>query len=120
MPRSLLFVYGTLHPDRAPLELAADVARFLPLGEGTIEGELHEAGGYPAVLVDDQYRGSVAGVVFELPDDAALLKRLDDYEGFYPANPEASLYVRRLLPVTSADGQRRDCWVYVYNQPIQD
>ena len=120
MTQRLLFVYGTLHPDRAPRELADDVKRFAPIGPGTIQGELREIGGYPATLVGERFQGSVPGVVFELPDDPALLKRLDDYEGFYPDDPASSLYVRVQVPVALPDGQHRSCWAYIYNQRVPD
>ncbi len=116
MAKQALFVYGTLHPDRAPSEIAMDVRRFIPVGRGTIRGELEQLRDYPAVRVAATERTRVEGTVFELPDDPGLLARLDNYEEFDPADPVGSLFVRRKIHVTLADGKRRTCWAYIYNR----
>ena len=116
MAKQALFVYGTLHPDHAPPEIAKDVSRFVPVGRGTIRGELEQMPEYPAVRVAARGGNRVEGTVFELPDDPGLLSRLDGYEEFDPANPDESLFIRKKLHVTLANGKRRSCWVYVYNR----
>ena len=113
-----LFVYGTLHPQRAPREIAGDVKRFKPVGEGTIRGEIRELADFPAVRRRRHSKDRVSGVVFEMPDDPALLARLDAYEDYQPNNLQASLFLRKKVMVTLADGRRRACWAYVYNQPL--
>ena len=35
--RDLLFIYGTLHPDRAPAEIAAAARRLQPIGPQQFE-----------------------------------------------------------------------------------
>jgi gamma-glutamylcyclotransferase (GGCT)/AIG2-like uncharacterized protein YtfP len=52
------------------------------------------------------------------PKTPEALKRLDDYEEFYPQNLDASLFRRERTTVTLRDGTRERIWVYVYNQPI--
>jgi gamma-glutamylcyclotransferase (GGCT)/AIG2-like uncharacterized protein YtfP len=113
-----LFVYGTLHPDRAPREIAAEAKKLRPVGPGTICGKLYHLGAYPGVVVPAGTRGRVAGFVFALPEDEDILPRLDAYEDFRPADPESSLFVRAQCTVTLADDRRVRCWVYVYNQPL--
>ncbi len=111
----LLFVYGTLHPDRAPAEIAA-VARTLTLvGPATIRGTLLDLGAYPGVLLDSE--DEVRGNIFALPDPAdATWQRLDAYEDFRPGDPAASLFLRRQTVATLADGSELVCGVYVYNR----
>ena len=113
MARTALFVYGTLHPDRAPAEIAEDVSRFVSLGSGTVAGRLVQLNGYPGLVSGDE---RVAGEVFEVPHDPGLIARLDAYEGFLPEDRAGSLFVRERLPVTMGDGSERRCWVYVYHR----
>lgn len=113
-----LFVYGTLHPDRAPEEIAEAVNKLRPLGAGTTRGELHDLGEYPAVFLESRNRSLVKGLVFALPEDAETLASLDRYEEFQPSDPENSLFIRAKRLVTFADGTRRRCWVYLYNRPL--
>ncbi|QHN04918.1 gamma-glutamylcyclotransferase [Granulicella sp. WH15] len=113
-----LFVYGTLHPERAPEEIAAAVGKLRPVGQGTIRGKLYDLGEFPAVVVNGGRGQKVSGSVFALPDDPETLASLDDYEEFSPSDPTNSLFVRSKRMVTLADGRRRLCWVYVYNKEL--
>ncbi len=112
-----LFVYGTLHPDRASAEIRDVVRRLVAVSSGTVLGKLHDVGEYPA-LVTNGCRQPVAGTLFALPDDPDVLRRLDAYEEFDPKQPEASLFRRRKRTVTLSDGRRERHWVYVYNRPM--
>ena len=111
-----LFAYGTLLPGRAPAEIAEGVELLRPAGEGFVRGVLYDLGDYPGAVLDPSSQQKISGVIFELPEDADLLRRLDAYEGFNAAAPEKSLFVRTLHPVTIATGQGLDCWIYVYNR----
>ena len=117
-----LFIYGTLHPDRAPAAIA-DTARLLkPFGRATIQGRLYDLGPYPGVVLSDDPANTVSGELFQLPNDPAILARLDDYEDFRPSDPAASLFLRQQTLATlqdSADaGTEIACWVYTYNRSI--
>ena len=113
-----LFVYGTIHPDRAPAEIKAVVKKLVPIGQGTISGTLqHDLGPYPALTLNGKKTQRVRGAVFALPD-AETLRRLDRYEEYLPADPENSLFIRSKRLVTFDDGTRRFCWVYTYNQKL--
>jgi gamma-glutamylcyclotransferase (GGCT)/AIG2-like uncharacterized protein YtfP len=113
-----LFVYGTLHPDRAPSEIAGVVARMTPVGRGTIRGMRYELGSFPAVVFDHRRAGLVEGEVFLLPEDPEALPRLDRYEDYDPENLPSSLFRRERTTVTFNDGSQESCWVYLYNQPL--
>lgn len=110
-----LFVFGTLHPDRAPGEIADAVRHLRPIGPGTIQGVRYQLPDYPAVVLNPHGTDTVSGDVFALPQDPPILARLDEYEGYQPENPADSLFLRLKTPVTFADGSQQDCWVYVYN-----
>ena len=110
----LLFIYGTLHPDRAPSEIAPIARRLTPLGPATIRGTLLDLGDYPGVLLG--LEGEVSGALFALPEgeEAALWSRLDAFEDFRPHDPHASLFVRQQTMALRSDGSQVRCFIYTY------
>jgi gamma-glutamylcyclotransferase (GGCT)/AIG2-like uncharacterized protein YtfP len=124
-----LFTYGTLQSGHAPAAIASAAARLRHIGEGHIRGTLYNLGRYPgailnANLADMNARNAnatrkVYGTVYELPDHHALLRRLDDYEEYFPNAPALSQYLRVLHPVELAVGQVLECWIYVYNRDVR-
>src|ERR1700721_4117067 len=115
-----LFVYGTLSPRHAPLEIAATVRRLRPGGQASVRGRLYDLGEYPGAVLSGKSRSVIRGEVFELPGDRSTLTSLDDYEGFEPNNRSSSLFLRRAWPVTMDDGKKLRCWVDVYNGNMKD
>lgn len=109
-----LFTYGTLLPGLVPRPMAAAMASLQPLGPAWMRGRLYDLGRYPGAICDPASGGKIWGEVFGLADGRAVLKTLDAYEGYSPAKPAESLFVRRRLPATLADGRRIRCWVYLY------
>jgi gamma-glutamylcyclotransferase (GGCT)/AIG2-like uncharacterized protein YtfP len=108
-----LFIYGTLHPDRAPREIAPAARRLVPHARGTIRARLYNLGAYPGVILDDT-APPVRGQVFTVPDGETLAA-LDVYEDYRTADPANSLFLREETVVTLDDGSHQTCWVYVYN-----
>jgi gamma-glutamylcyclotransferase (GGCT)/AIG2-like uncharacterized protein YtfP len=117
----LLFIYGTLHPDRAPADIA-DVARSLDfVSSGTLRGRLYDLGDYPGLILDDTPDApTISGDIFAVPDGQTLAA-IDTYEQFRPADPSNSLFDRTHAIVTLADGSQQSCSVYVYSRmtPLQ-
>jgi gamma-glutamylcyclotransferase (GGCT)/AIG2-like uncharacterized protein YtfP len=113
-----LFVYGTLHPDRAPKEIADIVSRFRHVGYGTIRGVRYELDDYPAVVLKSRSAEEIPGEIFVLPSDSSALARLDEYEEYQPDDPAHSLFRRMKTAVTFDDGTQQECWVYAYNGPL--
>jgi len=115
-----LFIYGTLHPDRAPAEIAPTVALLRPLGPATLRGQLMNLGPYPGLLLPGEE--IIHGELFALPEERQLRahtwQALDAYEDFRPASPETSLFTRVLTRVALPDGETRQAWVYIFNQPV--
>jgi len=114
-----LFVYGTLHPDRAPDEIAHVVRRFKTLGTGTIRARLHRFHDFPAIKIDQKNGSRISGEVFRVPSEVDL-KELDEYEEYYPAALDKSLFQRRQVKVRLEDGTSTDCWVYEYNGSLPE
>ncbi len=113
-----LFVYGTLHPDRAPEEVRQQAQQLVWRGSGSVAGQLRDLGEYFALLPGDVGH-DVEGDVFSLPDDhGSLLAAFDRYEGYDPQAPESSLFLRQKRTVTLPDGHTEQHWVYVYNRDL--
>jgi gamma-glutamylcyclotransferase (GGCT)/AIG2-like uncharacterized protein YtfP len=116
-----LFVYGTLHPSRAPAGIAPTVALLKPLGPATLRGRLLNLGAYPGLILPGS--DEIPGELFALPDDPALRARvwaaLDAYEDFRPDAPDSSLFTRALTRVTLPDGDSQTAWVYLFNQSVR-
>ena len=114
----LLFVYGTLHPERAPAGIAHAARKLKRIGSATLRGRLIDLGDYPGLLLadgNDSGAGSVRGEIFVVPD-LITLAELDGYEDYSPSNPAASLFRRVKVTAHAADGSPTVCWVYVYNR----
>jgi gamma-glutamylcyclotransferase (GGCT)/AIG2-like uncharacterized protein YtfP len=110
----LLFIYGTLHPDRAPREIAATARCLTSIGRATIRARLLDLGAYPGIVLDDT-AAPIPGELFSVPD-AATLAALDAYEDYRPHDPANSLFLRTKAVVTLDDGSEKSCWVYIFNQ----
>ncbi len=113
-----LFAYGTLQPGLVPASMSQVAAKLTPIGEGFVRGVLYDLGRYPGAIPDANSQTRITGNVLELPPDAGVLTQLDAYEGFDPASPDASEYVREPQTVELADGRSLECWFYRYNLPV--
>jgi gamma-glutamylcyclotransferase (GGCT)/AIG2-like uncharacterized protein YtfP len=116
----LLFVYGTLLPSRAPMELREMLSVLRPVTSGAMPGYLYDLGEFPGAVYDQSTNARIHGEVFELPIGSALLDLLDEYEGFVPADPRASLFIREKRPIELGDNSHLHCWVYLYNRDPEE
>ena len=108
-----LFVYGTLKRGQANYPLLAPYARaVLP---ATARGLLCDLGLFPA-LVDAP--GVVRGELIRIEPAAmpAALAIIDALEGYDPADPAGSMYVRRVVAVRLGDGSAGEAYAYFYNR----
>lgn len=80
-----------------------------------MRGRLLDLGEFPGAILSKN-GNEISGTVFELPEDPALLSRLDAYEEYDPSHPEKSLFLRERTIVKMEDGSQRECWIYIYNQ----
>ena len=118
MTSDRLFVYGTLmrgfdHPMAQLLSRSADF-----LGEANCRGRLYRVKHYPGLVLSDDPGEIVSGEVYRLRQPEALLREFDMYEACGEGFAEPTEYVRRMLPVTLADGGDIEVWTYVYNWPV--
>jgi gamma-glutamylcyclotransferase (GGCT)/AIG2-like uncharacterized protein YtfP len=135
----LVFFYGTLMtPFNRPGRRRID-EHLAFRGRGSIAAALFDLGLYPAAvpLTRRPVRRSakrevgsriaakaaapdarVRGEVYEVTNPSLVLNVLDDLEGYRPAEPDASLYIRVLTPVTLDEGGTVEAWTYFYNAPL--
>jgi gamma-glutamylcyclotransferase (GGCT)/AIG2-like uncharacterized protein YtfP len=113
-----LFVYGTLRSELAPPHLRQILNESSRIGTGTVRGQLYDLGQYPGAKLDPLAESLIVGEVFTLLESQPMLAVLDYYEGFDPADPEASLFIRTRCQVELNDHRQLECWIYVYNQSL--
>lgn len=109
IPRTPVFVYGTLRPGQPAFKELRLAERVVCLGPATVAGTLYDLGDYPGAILGDS--GVIAGELL-MPRDDAVFTVLDAFELFNPQNPDQSEYLR-VQTMTSAD--EASAWIYVYN-----
>jgi gamma-glutamylcyclotransferase (GGCT)/AIG2-like uncharacterized protein YtfP len=132
---NVLFVYNSLMRGM-PREgfLSNDKAEFVC--PATARGELYALGDFPALIINQrsatvqspakdkkaeakpQHRDDtrVRGELFQIFDPVTFFHTLDVIEGYWPDQPERSLFVRELIPVETENGEV-EAWVYILNLP---
>jgi gamma-glutamylcyclotransferase (GGCT)/AIG2-like uncharacterized protein YtfP len=111
-----VFFYGTLMAGFDRRRRAGIDSKLTYIGRGSIKAALFDLGLYPAAIPAPD--GHVWGEVYAVADTDAVLKALDDIEGFTPEHPDQSLYLRKQTEVTLPDGSTASAWVYFYNAPL--
>lgn len=114
-----LFTYGTLMQgfDNPFAQKLRDSSIYC--GEGSFPGLLYRISWYPGAIMDHEGRGRVYGEIYRIDDTAGLLPVLDEYEDVLE-DKTASLYIRKIVPITLKNGTNLDCWVYLYNQSLEN
>jgi gamma-glutamylcyclotransferase (GGCT)/AIG2-like uncharacterized protein YtfP len=104
---SKIFVYGTL---LSGLQRSSVLENETFLGIGTISATLYDLGAFPGIKEGDD---QVHGELYEIDDDVLFL--LDTIEGYDEFDHDRSLYVRKVVDVTTDDGVTESAFVYYYN-----
>jgi|ERR1041385_4441623 gamma-glutamylcyclotransferase (GGCT)/AIG2-like uncharacterized protein YtfP len=116
MKNALLFVYGTLlnHNNEFAVYLK-DHSHFF--ANGKVKGKLYDIGEYPgAILGDgDDY---IYGVILQIEDPEVVFSEIDDYEGYGDEQPEPNEFIRISADVETVS-ETVNCYVYVYNMPVE-
>jgi gamma-glutamylcyclotransferase (GGCT)/AIG2-like uncharacterized protein YtfP len=79
---------------------------------GVIQASWRQQYPYPGALPSDCVLDKVEGELYLLREPARQLKQLDELEEVSSAQPEKSLYVRRLVKVRLPTGQQHVAWTY--------
>jgi gamma-glutamylcyclotransferase (GGCT)/AIG2-like uncharacterized protein YtfP len=139
---NLLFVYGTLRTGFEAYRVR-QTTRVHYISKASVRGQLVDLGRFPGALkpglrvtrehsysepgvhdpvrperggVGWQGQSQIMGEVFRLLNVSRGLKLLDDYEGYHPASPDKSLFIRELTEVKLEDGQTVIAWIYWLNR----
>jgi gamma-glutamylcyclotransferase (GGCT)/AIG2-like uncharacterized protein YtfP len=113
-----LFVYGSLRAELVPPHLRGLVQQMARIGAAYARGLLYDLGEYCGAVLDENCDRRIIGEVLELPDAAAILAALDQYEGFDCNNHDSSLFLRTRCHVILEAGNELECWVYAYHGEI--
>jgi gamma-glutamylcyclotransferase (GGCT)/AIG2-like uncharacterized protein YtfP len=115
MAIDLLFIYGTL------LNSDNEFAIYLQenssvYSNGKFKGRLYDIGEYPGAVEDTGGKSHVYGSIVLLKDPY-VWKHIDHYEDFGANEPQPNLFTRKLIDVETDSGIV-NCWVYLYNLPV--
>ena len=117
MNNDLLFVYGSLlDGDNEFGNYLTHNANFV--ATAIFKGRMYDCGEYPGAL-EDINGYDIKGSVYQLKDPITCLAILDDYEGFGIEQEQPNLFVRKLISVT-CNNKNVECWIYLYNLPLED
>lgn len=109
-----LFVYGTLRRAAGhPMHRALATSSFV--GQGRVNAQLFDLGGYPGIVLSRDAGDRVTGEVYELPSQDAtdVFRILDEYEGVGPSGDPSPEYARQLVDVHLITGRTVKAWAYV-------
>lgn len=111
-----LFVYGTLLDSQNEFGAYLN-ANCTFYADGKFKGRLYDMGDYPGATIDEKGNNYVHGKIYRVNNAKPLFKQLDYYEGYGPDEAQPNLFVRELVLVETTD-TIVECWVYVYNLPV--
>jgi gamma-glutamylcyclotransferase (GGCT)/AIG2-like uncharacterized protein YtfP len=113
---SYLFVYGTLLDENNEFgAYLKDNCNFYK--KARLKGNLYDLGEYPGAILQPDAGHFVHGDILRMDVPQETLKKLDDYEGFGKGYPQPNEFIRELVEVET-DDQHLNCWVYLYNKPV--
>ncbi len=111
-------VYGSL---RRGMQAESKMERLEFVSQGVLYATLYALGWYPGIKFEANGNKTVVEV-YKLPDAPllreAILRDLDNYEGYNERNPQGSLFTRQTALVACGKGETEfTCYVYEYNHP---
>jgi gamma-glutamylcyclotransferase (GGCT)/AIG2-like uncharacterized protein YtfP len=92
-----ILVYGSLRKGKqAHRYLTINHANFI--GEIRLTGyDMLKLGWFPGIIANPENKEGIVGELYEVPDHLfdGMIETLDYYEGYFPDNPDRSLFVRQ-------------------------
>ncbi len=118
--------YGSLMRGLGALDALPSRYALRYVGPCQVQGKLYDLGPYPglreidATATSGRETRSARVVQAELHSilDTRVVEELDHFEGYEPGQPEASLYLRKRVPLLSPTDRAltgNRAWVYIYN-----
>lgn len=87
---------------------------------GFLLGKLYKVDDYPGAIVTQQIDERVYGQIYSLQNEEQVLNELDKYEETGVDFSEPCEYIREVVEVFDDFGMVFNCWVYLYNWPVDD
>ncbi len=113
-----LFAYGTLRLNQNHPMAGALAENATLIGMAILpKARLYRIDWYPALIETSDADDEVIGDVFKL-NDAAVLKKIDEYEGI-GVGAEPYEY-RRVRATIKTEKEELESWVYFYNIPLPE
>lgn len=119
MTDQYLFVYGTLLKGADNMMSNYLKSKSTYFQQALMPGSLYKVDFYPGAVQEYDSGRMVLGELYQLHETDKVFEVLDTYEGYDPAEPDRSLFVRKQVEVFASD-QRMESWVYLYNFPTDD
>lgn len=107
-----VFVYGTLKKDQHANKIISNGSN--SICNARINGIMYDLGAYPGIK--ENSNSYVYGEIYAIKNQD--MKSIDEYEGFYPENPEESLFIRKVTNASCMDGNKISVFAYFYNHDI--
>jgi gamma-glutamylcyclotransferase (GGCT)/AIG2-like uncharacterized protein YtfP len=116
MKSAFLFAYGSL------LSEDNDFAIYLKdnsvlYSTGKVRGRLYDIGEYPGAILSAACDEYVYGSVLKIDRSEKVLDIIDDYEGYGGEQSWPNEFIRVLTGIETETGII-NCWIYVYNLPV--
>jgi gamma-glutamylcyclotransferase (GGCT)/AIG2-like uncharacterized protein YtfP len=103
----ILAVYGTLRDGGGANGLMRGCKY---LGKDKVKGKIYSFGQWPGLIKGDE--GEVVVDLYEIPPELPLLlSNIDRYEGYFPEQPDQSLFEREKVLTLNC---KEVVWVYKY------
>jgi gamma-glutamylcyclotransferase (GGCT)/AIG2-like uncharacterized protein YtfP len=112
-----LFVYGTLLSGQNGYGAYLQ-QHCIFLQPGKFKGKLYDMGEYPGAVIQEDSSQYVHGSVYQMDDPEKILAFIDDYEGFGNDQEQPNLFIR-ILKEIETPSEPIECWVYLYNLPVE-
>jgi gamma-glutamylcyclotransferase (GGCT)/AIG2-like uncharacterized protein YtfP len=78
-----------------------------------VPGLLFDLGSYPGAVLDESAPTRIEGELWEARYTAGMFRQLDEYEEFFPARLERSLFVRAKARIHLSRSRTATAWIYV-------
>jgi gamma-glutamylcyclotransferase (GGCT)/AIG2-like uncharacterized protein YtfP len=113
-----LFAYGTLRLNQNHPMAGALAENATLIGMAILpKARLYRIDWYPALIETTDAGDEVIGDVFKL-NDAAVLKKIDEYEGIGVGT--VPYEYRRVKATIKTEKEELESWVYFYNIPLPE
>ena len=116
MKSAFLFVYGSLLDEDNEFAIyLKDNSKFYSTGK--VKGTLYDIGEYPGAILFPEGGEYIYGNILKIDTPEKVFKVIDDYEGYGGEQSWPNEFIRILTGI-EVEAEVIDCWIYVYNLPV--